>query len=176
MSIELRRLTLEDETAFGEALRVAPNEPGFIFMPDWIYKAGQPFAGLVQRLSELEKGIGLPSGYVPDTSFFAFNSSAQIVGRISIRHRLNDFLLRIGGHIGYGVLPEFRRRGYASEMLKRSLPFCRKELGLNKVLLTCDDDNLGSIRTIENNGGVLENTITDSGLRTPKRRYWIELS
>src|SRR6185503_15708940 len=99
---------------------------------------------------------------------------SRIVGRVSIRHELNEFLMRIGGHIGYTVVPEFRRRGYATEMLRQSLAISRQRFGLTRVLVTCDDDNVGSIRTIEKNGGVLENIVTGPDLDTPKRRYWIE--
>lgn len=93
-----------------------------------------------------------------------------------IRHELNDFLLRIGGHIGYTVVPEFRRRGYATEMLRQSLAIARQRFELTRVLVTCDDNNVGSMRTIEKNGGVLENVVTGPDLDTPKRRYWIDTS
>ena len=85
----------------------------------------------------------------------------------------NDFLLRLGGHIGYAVVPEFRRQGYATAMLRQSVDIARHRFGLTRVLLTCDDDNVGSIRTIEKNGGVLENVIAGPDLLKPKRRYWI---
>ena len=93
---------------------------------------------------------------------------------MSIRHELNEWLLRVGGHIGYVVVPEFRRRGYATAILHWSLQIAHDTLGIGRVLVTCDDDNVGSIRTIEKNGGVLENVISGSDLATSKRRYWIE--
>lgn len=96
------------------------------------------------------------------------------MGRLAIRHSLNDFLLKIGGHIGYGVVPQFRRMGYAKKMLELALPIA-KELGVTKVLLTCDDNNLGSIKTIEANGGQLENTVASGDGKPLKRRYWIDL-
>lgn len=92
------------------------------------------------------------------------------LGAISLRHTLNDFLLHTGGHIGYGVRPTARRRGLATWALRAVLPEARS-LGLTRLLVTCQDNNLGSARTIENNGGVLEGVRdTDLG-RT--RRYWI---
>ena len=109
---------------------------------------------------------------VPNPFLFAF-AGPRIVGRVSIRHELNEFLLRIGGHIGYTVVPEFRRQGYATEILRQSLEIVRLRFGLSRVLVTCDDDNLGSIRTIEKNGGVLENLVSGPDLK-PKRRYWID--
>ena len=66
-----------------------------------------------------------------------------------IRHELNEFLLKIGGHIGYGVVPEKRRKGYATSMLQKSLSYA-KNIPLDKVLITCDEDNFGSIKVIEN--------------------------
>ena len=84
------------------------------------------------------------------------------------------FLARVGGHIGYVVVPELRRRGYATMMLRLALKIANEKLGIRRVLVTCDDDNIGSIRTIEKCGGVLETIITGSDLETPKRRYWIE--
>ena len=109
----------------------------------------------------------------PSTFLFAF-AGPSIVGRVSIRHALNPYLERVGGHIGYVVVPEFRRRGVATEMLRQALVIARDELGLGRVLVTCDDDNVGSIRTIEKNGGVLESVVADPEMATPKRRYWID--
>jgi predicted acetyltransferase len=97
-----------------------------------------------------------------------------IVGRVSIRYELNDYLFRFGGHVGYAVAPSFRRRGYATEILRQTLPIVRS-IGLKRILLTCDDDNVASQRVIEVNGGVLENVVWEEGLRVPKRRYWIDL-
>jgi len=100
----------------------------------------------------------------------------RIVGRTSIRHRLNDFLRETGGHIGYAVVPEFRRRGYATEILRQSLVIARDQIGLDRVLVTCDDENVGSIRTIEKNGGALDDVRSGPNDPKPKRRYWIVLS
>jgi predicted acetyltransferase len=97
----------------------------------------------------------------------------EICGRASIRFTLNDKLLADGGHIGYCVLPPFRRRGIATEILRQSLIVGRAH-GIRRVLMTCDDDNIGSASVIERCGGVLDPswplTTTDG---TPKRRYWI---
>jgi predicted acetyltransferase len=132
-----------------------------------------PFGRYLAHLAAQQHGENLPTDLVPSTFLFGF-AGPRIVGRVSIRHTLNPFLERVGGHIGYVVVPEFRRRGYATAMLRLSIDIARERLGLSRILLTCDDDNVGSIKTIENNGGVLENIICGPDLLKPKRRYWIE--
>jgi predicted acetyltransferase len=77
-------------------------------------------------------------------------------------------------HIGYAIVPEFRRRGFATEILRQAVGIARDKLEIKRILVTCDDDNIGSIRTIEKNGGVLENVVSGPDLSIPKRRYWID--
>ena len=81
----------------------------------------------------------------------------------------------VWGHIGYVVVPEFRRQGYATAILRQSLQIAHDKWGPHRILVTCDDDNIGSIRTIEKNGGILENVVDGPDLGKPIRRYWIEL-
>lgn len=166
----LRRLTPADENAFVVA-NAAWKEPNFIFVS--AYEPNMEFENFLRVLEDFHLGRNLPTGRVQDTVMFGF-LGREIVGRLSVRHTLNDFLMKVGGHIGYGVLPEFRRRGFATEMLRQSLPMARS-FGIKRALLTCDDGNVGSRKTIETCGGVLENKITDSG-GVVKRRYWIDLT
>ena len=108
--------------------------------------------------------------FVAATAYFAI-VNGEIVGTIQVRHELNEHLLQNGGHIGYGVRPTARRKGYATKMLALALEKCR-ELGINKALVTCDKDNIASAKTILSNGGVLENEITES-CGNIVQRYWI---
>jgi predicted acetyltransferase len=172
--LTLRLPTQEEEEE--EVLRAhratSPDVPSFLHY----YEEGMPFRRYLELLAEQERGVNLPSpDHVPATFLFAFVGS-RIVGRVSIRHSLNDFLHRLGGHIGYVVVPEFRRRGYATEILRQSLHIAREKCGARRILVTCDDDNIGSIRTIEKNGGILENVVHGPDLDKPKRRYWIDLT
>ena len=112
-------------------------------------------------------------GYVPASTFFAYDRERDIlVGAVDIRHSLNEALLLDGGHIGDGVRPSERRKGYATAMIALALDECRK-LGIEKVLVVCSRDNVGSAKTIMKNGGILENEVETDGL--VMQRYWIAL-
>ncbi|AIY79902.1 GNAT family N-acetyltransferase [Clostridium botulinum] len=119
------------------------------------------------------KGIDLPDGIVPsDIYFLVDDNSKYLIGAIDIRHYLNEYLLKYGGNIGYGIRPSERKKGYATEMLYLALEECKTK-GLSKVLITCFKSNVASANTIIKNGGILENEIAESG--NVKQRYWIQL-
>ena len=169
-TLVLRRATRHDEEEFIRAhCATTPDVPHFLHY----YEHGMPFARYLEVLDERERGVNLAPGQVPSTFMFGFKGE-RIVGRVSIRHRLTEPLLRVGGHIGYVVVPEFRRQGHATVMLRLAVQFAHDTLGLDRVLVTCDDDNIGSIKTIENNGGVLQEIVTGPDIQKPKRRYWID--
>jgi predicted acetyltransferase len=169
-ALVLRRPRADEEDEFLRAHRAtSPDVPSFLHY----YQEGMSFSRYIELLEERERGVSLPPHHVPSTFLFAFKGQ-RIVGRVAIRHRLSDGLLRVGGHIGYVVVPEFRRQGHATAILRLALDIARDTLGIDRVLVTCDDDNIGSIRTIENNGGVLEDVVSGPDLDGPKRRYWID--
>ncbi len=119
------------------------------------------------------KGIDLPDGIVPsDIYFLVDDNSKYLIGAIDIRHYLNEYLLKYGGNIGYGIRPSERKKGYATEMLHLALEECKNK-GLSKVLITCFKSNVASANTIIKNGGILENEIAEGG--NVKQRYWIQL-
>ena len=130
---------------------------------------GVEWSAYLDMLDERRRGVNLSPDQVPAT-FLVADVGGVIVGRTQIRHHLNDFLEREGGHIGYCVLPDYRRRGYATEILRQSLTVIRA-LGVDRVLVCCDDDNAGSIAVIESCGGVLDSVTSST---PPKRRYWID--
>lgn len=131
---------------------------------------------VIRRAYETEHGIDLPPGYVRATTLWLIDDG-RFIGETGIRHELTPALLQYAGNIGYEIRCSEARRGYGTKMLGMALEFCRDQLRLDKVLLTCDDDNIGSIKVIENNGGVLENKVPNQTDRGPvlTRRYWIEL-
>lgn len=115
----------------------------------------------------------LESGWVPHTTYWLLDDRDRVVGACNFRHRLNVNLLESGGHIGYGIRPSERKKGYASFLLGETLSVAR-EKGLGRVLVVCDHDNEASERTIRRNGGVLEDErTTGDGHRV--KRFWIAL-
>ena len=118
-------------------------------------------AVLAERFEETPR----PEGYVPDTELWWVEGD-EFLGRIGIRHRLTPMLLEMGGHIGYDVRPTARRRGHATEMLRRALVIAHA-IGIDPALISCDVDNVGSRTVIERNGGKFEDE------RSGKLRFWV---
>ena len=135
------------------------------------------FAAYIREITDQKGGIRLPTGeVVPKVPFSVFwlAEDDEFIGEAQIRHRLNAYLVKEGGHIGYGIRPAWRRQGYGKLILALALEKCR-ELGIERALITCMQDNVASARIIEANGGVLENVIDHPAGRGPLRRYWISL-
>lgn len=110
--------------------------------------------------------------YVPDSTFFCLDTERNIfVGAVNIRHYLNDKLIVADGHIGDGIRPSERNKGYGTKMISLALEECDK-LGIKEILMCCDKENISSAKTIIKNGGVLENEVEDNG--TIVQRYWIK--
>lgn len=117
----------------------------------------------------------VPENLVQATQFICIRKSDnKLVGMIQVRHCFNEYLEKYAGHIGYSVRPSERRQGYAKKMLKMVLPFCR-EIGLEKVLISCSDGNIGSEKTILSNGGVYESTVLEPNSNRYLKRFWIIL-
>ncbi|HAT4340461.1 TPA: GNAT family N-acetyltransferase [Clostridium perfringens] len=133
----------------------------------------ESFEEWIQILKDNSNISTVREGFVPSSTYMAIRESDnRIVGMIDIRHFLNDYLEKFGGHIGYSVRKSERQKGYAKKMLELALEKC-KELNINRVLLTCSKDNIPSMKTILSQGGILENEILEGERITC--RYWIDL-
>jgi len=129
---------------------------------------------IIQKYEEFSKGINLPEGYVPCTTYWLVDAE-NFIGRGSIRHCLNENLRKFGGHIGYFIRQKYWNKGYGTLQLKLILLKCR-EMGIKAALLTCNVDNVASARVIEKNGGIRidEIEITVEGKSRKIYRYEIE--
>lgn len=117
----------------------------------------------------------VPADKVQATQFlYVRESDGRVVGMIQVRHYFNEYLEKYAGHIGYSVRPSERRKGYATRMLRDTLPFCRS-IGLDRVLISCLEENEASRRTILANGGVYESTVFEPEEKRNLQRYWITL-
>ena len=167
MGLLLRPFEARDEDV-ALAAHMAFAEEGLIFL-----LAYQPEMSWLDWLAHIERyrlGLDLPPNRVR-AEFLAADVDGELVGRVSVRFGLNDWLAREGGHIGYGVLVGFRRKGYATEMLRQAVDIAHHE-GVDPLLIVCDDVNLGSATVIERCGGVFGGLATSEGGATI-RRYWM---
>nr|WP_255669829.1 GNAT family N-acetyltransferase [Aeromicrobium wangtongii] len=165
----MRRLELRDQDDVTAAVAEMAAEGEHW---SYRYRGDLPWPDYVRLVHGWEDGIDLPEDFVAHAELVA-EVDGEVVGRSSIRWELNDFLRRLGGHIGYAVRPAHRRQGYATEILRQSVQILR-DRGVHRILVTCDDDNLASARVIEANGGVLEAVVPhDDPDEPPRRRYWI---
>lgn len=127
------------------------------------------FTEYCRKLQERSRG----NDRVPDTTFFCLvEERNRMVGAVNIRHYLDEALLLDGGHIGDGVRPSERRKGIATQMIGLALQKCR-QWGMERVLMVCDKDNIGSAKSIISNGGILENEVVVGNVI--EQRYWISI-
>jgi predicted acetyltransferase len=138
------------------------------------YRGGlDNFESYMAQIERFRKGIDIGAKFVPSSEFWLVKGR-RILGRISVRHRLNANLEIEGGHIGYDVRPSERRKGYGTLMLKLALEEARK-MGLKRVLITCDTDNIASAKIIEKNDGIFERHDISPMSGKQLNQYWIEL-
>lgn len=139
------------------------------------YKDGKiNFERYLQSLIDESNGVNLPEGYVPCHHYWLVDSSQEILGVIRIRHNINTpFLSHEAGHIGYDIAPRFRGQGYGKAMLKLALPKAC-QLGIEKALITADEDNIASRTVIERNGGQFDKIVQGKVFQHPIARYWVD--
>lgn len=141
---------------------------------DWMHGSGG-LREIENARDWLEFRKNSPEGDAVSTQYlYIRRSDKKMVGMINVRHRHTEPLSSFGGHIGYSVCPSERRKGYATAMLGTVLPHCR-ELGLEKVLLTCGPENQGSLKAILTNGGEFESMVFSQKHQIYVGRYWIKL-
>ena len=142
--------------------------------------------GPIRRFDDMKAYLGwtkscenpqtVPEGMVAASQFLCIRKSdSRLVGMIQVRHYLNEYLEKYAGHIGYSVRPSERRKGYATWMLKNIQPFC-KSIGLDRILVCCLDDNVGSRKTILENGGAYDGIVYCEQKQESLERYWIDLT
>ncbi|RPF53188.1 GNAT family N-acetyltransferase [Aquisalibacillus elongatus] len=141
-------------------------------VPTTLRKVNGDYEDYVERWSKESRGM-VREGWVANTTFFLVNDDDYIVGSCNMRHELNDKLLEIGGHVGYGVRPTERGKGYATVMLKKCLEHLRT-LGVKKALVTCNNENAGSKKVILKNGGIQDESFVEED-GTIVNRFWINL-
>ncbi len=165
MTLVLRAFNRDDEGT----CRLAQKElaaDGFDFL--WGYETTMSWDDYLTMVADYAAGRNIPADRVAAALLVA-DVDGEVVGRISVRFSLNDFLFQRGGHIGYAVRPAFRRRGYATEILSQGLAIARTH-GVESALVTCNDDNVASAGVIERCGGVFTSLfVDDDGTRI--RRY-----
>lgn len=167
----LEKPSLELENAYIDYI-TEWEESGEEIVPFASKRNGLDYKELLYRWEVLSTDRAYDHGFVPSSLYFLVDENNRIYGAIHIRRVLNESLLKNGGHIGYGIRPSERKKGYVTLMLSSALPIA-KSLGIHRVLVTCDKNNLASARTIMKNGGVLENEIRDGDEAI--QRYWINL-
>lgn len=165
--MQLRRPELSDKAAVIEMMKEfemsqSAHDGGFWDVDNFDYEDWLES----NRLSEM--GINVPANFVPAVQFVSFSDDGMALGFLHLRLRLNENLLKQGGHIGYSIRPSERRKGYAKEQLRLGLLEAKKK-NITKALVTCHDDNEGSRKVILANGGQLEDVLD------AVERYWITL-
>ena len=170
MALQLKKLDIDMKGALDDFIADWKDEE---IIPSTLQKYTGDIDEFLAHLDTLENDP--PRLMVPGTMFFLVEGE-EILGVCEIRHFLNSGLLKYGGHMGYGVAPKHRGNGYAAEMVKMAMPFM-KQVGIDRCLITCVQENIASAKTIENVGGVLENEveIIRNGLPKIGLRYWVDV-
>lgn len=166
--MQLVKPTKQYEHSWKEALREFEDEgmSGFWNVPE----RPTDLDAYIQRTEAFSRGEHLPGSWPANTTYWLIDDG-EVVGHTNVRHALTDVFEKRGGHIGYYIRPTARGKGYGTKILELALVKARDELGVEKILITCDDANLPSCRVVERNGGVLGDVIDWKEERL--RRYWV---
>ena len=167
--------------SFLQAYQEFDSDCGFVAMrelekPEWsLDRLQADFDSYTEYIYTMKDRATQRPDLVPETRLWLIENN-EIIGVISIRHELNDYLRAYGGNIGYAIRPSRQKQGYGTTMLRLALDDV-KQLGIDRILITCDSDNIGSRKAIEANGGLLENEIElkSADKIVLMRRYWIDV-
>lgn len=172
-NLKLVQLTAGRKADFLEMLREyeAAGERRFAGLLKSVERDITPY---LKFLDKNARGISLPPNRVPQTKYWLVQEDKTFLGDSNLRHGLNPALTLEGGHIGYSIRPYQRRMGYGTEILRLTLEKAQA-LGLQRLLVTCDVDNIPSTRIIRRNGGLLENEAISENSGKPIYRFWIDL-
>lgn len=169
--MKLTKPELKHETIVNKFRLEMLQESSYICGGSSLEKYG--YKNWLKKLDELSNSETCPEGFVPALlMIYVDDNETKVYGIINLRMSLNSYLLNYGGHIGYSIVPSERRKGYAKRMLKEALTYYR-QADFEKVLITCDNTNIASMKTIESVGGELENIVDKENGKT--RRYWVKL-
>ena len=170
MALQLKKLDISMKNALDVYIADWKEEE---IIPSTINKYDGDIQRFIQYLDTMENDP--PRLMVPGT-LFCLVDGEEILGVCEIRHFLNSGLLKYGGHMGYGVAPKHRGNGYAAKMIELSKSFM-KQVGIDRCLITCVEENVASAKTIINAGGVLENEveIIRNGMPKIGLRYWVDI-
>jgi predicted acetyltransferase len=170
-SLQLIEPTALLEKEYNEMLREW-HQTGENLVPFILKYDPSDFKKFIDLMKGFKKGINIPETFVPHSTFWLVNTDNKILGVVNIRHSLTDNLRKEGGHIGYGIRPLERRKGYATKILALALIEADK-LGITQALVTCDKDNIASQKTIlKNKGKFNQESIVDGNI---KLGYWIDI-
>lgn len=177
MNITLREITIEDANeiiALCKEIKENDAENTFEGLSNIKNVDSIDFKDFLLELEKSKNIKNIKPHLVNQTTYMMFGENNRVLGGVNIRHELNDNLLKHGGHIGALIRPSERKKGYATLMISLALEKC-KELGIDKVLITCREENIGSKKAIEKNGGKYENSYYDEQNNFTYRRYWINI-
>ena len=151
------------------------REKGEPFIPFILGFPTDVFSAFLEKMEDCAKGIGMTKDYVPHETFWLVADDSEVVAVSNLRHHLTESSRKDGGHIGYGVRPSARRKGYATNILAETLKKANQR-GITKALVTCHKSNQGSVKTILKNGGVLDSVEFMEDHNEIMQRYWINIT
>ncbi len=168
MPVALIRPHAEYERSYRAYIAELGDEVRYPFPLDFDHA---DFAALLRRLEGLTNGVGVPEGYVPSSTWWLVEDG-ELIGVSNLRHHLNERIRVHGGHIGLGIRPSRRGRGFGHQLMALTILEARR-MGIAPIHVHCLEGNAASARTIIGQGGVLESEVGLEGVAGVVQRYLI---